>query len=74
MPQLHCYVPEDLASELRRRAAALGQTVSGFLAELIRREVRTGWPPGYFERVVGSWKGEPLVRPPQAPLDRRPEL
>jgi hypothetical protein len=74
MPQLHCYVPEDLASELRRRAAARGQTVSGFLGELVRREVGAGWPPGFFDRVVGGWKGEPLVRPPQPPLERRLEL
>lgn len=74
MPQLHCYVPDDLAAELRRRADARGQTISGFLGELVRREVGTGWPPGFFETVVGAWRGEPLVRSPQPPLERRPEL
>jgi hypothetical protein len=25
----------------------------------------TGWMPGFFEEVIGSWEGEPLVRPDQ---------
>jgi len=33
-----------------------------------------GWPPGFFEHVVGSWQGEPLTRPEQPPLEQRDGL
>lgn len=33
-----------------------------------------GWPPGFFESVVGGWQGEPLVREPQGDYPAREEL
>ena len=33
-----------------------------------------GWPPGFFETVIGSWEGEPLVRPDQLEYEMREEL
>jgi hypothetical protein len=33
-----------------------------------------GWSPGFFEKVVGSWEGEPLECPPQLPYEVRDEL
>ncbi|MEG4318511.1 MULTISPECIES: hypothetical protein [unclassified Microcoleus] len=32
-----------------------------------------GWPPGFFETVIGSWEGEPLVRPEQLEYEMREE-
>jgi hypothetical protein len=58
MPQLHLYVPEDLAAKVREKAKARNLTVSRYLAEVIRREVGEGWPEGYFDRVCGKWEGE----------------
>jgi hypothetical protein len=75
MPQLHCYVPKEVAEELRRRARSEGTSVSGFLGALVRREVGAqDWPEGYFERVVGGWQGEPLERPPQPSPEVREAL
>ena len=74
MPQLHLYVPDDLASEISRRAEARGLSVSRFLAEVVRREVVTGWPEGFFEEVLGGWKGEPLERAPQLEYEQRARL
>lgn len=65
MPQLHLYVPEDEATELRARARAAGLSLSKYLASLVLHELHKGWPPGFFETVVGGWKGEPLERAPQ---------
>lgn len=70
MPQLHCYVPEPLARKLHERAEAAGQSTSRYLAELIRREVSSGWPDGYFEQVVGAWQGA-LERPAQPAAEVR---
>ena len=39
VPQLHLYVPKEVAVELKRRAKAKGKTVSGFLAELVQSEI-----------------------------------
>lgn len=33
-----------------------------------------GWPPGFFERTAGAWKGEPLVRESQGTHEERDEL
>ncbi len=45
---------------------------------LIQPEVeaseRAGWMPGFFEEVIGSWEGEPLVRPEQGEYKMREEL
>ena len=71
MPQLHCYVPEQIARKVQQRAAAAGLSTSRYLAELLQREVDSGWPEGYFEQVVGCWQGAELVRPPQPPLEIR---
>jgi hypothetical protein len=71
MPQLHLYVPDAVASLVRQRARALKMTVSGYLAELVRREVAAGWPGGFFDSVVGAWAGKPLRRPPQGRFERR---
>jgi hypothetical protein len=74
MPQLHVYVPEKVASVVRERARARGMTVSGYLAELVTREVASGWPDSYFDEVVGGWEGRPLRRPPQGRLESRERL
>lgn len=74
MPQLHLYVPDDVASVVRQRARARRMTVSGYLAELVRREVAPGWPARFFDEVVGGWTGKPLRRPRQGGWERRDRL
>ena len=74
MPQLHLYVPEPVAASFKRRAKAIGQTVSGYPAMLVTREVQDGWPARFFEDVVGGWQGEPLVRHRQGRLEERERL
>jgi hypothetical protein len=74
MPQLHVYVPDKVASLVRERARARGMTVSGYLAELVVREVASDWPGGYFDEVVGGWEGQPLRRPDQGRFEKRERL
>ncbi len=74
MPQLHFYVPEDIAKQLRARARAAGMSVSRFLATVVGGHTKRGWPPGYFEEVVGGWRGKPLRRPPQGKPEGREAL
>jgi hypothetical protein len=74
MPQLHLYISKEIAAEVKRRAEAGGMSVSRYLAELVRREVADEWPDGFFDEVVGGWRGEPLERPVQLPLEERDAL
>lgn len=74
MPQLHLYLPDHLAEQVRRNAAAAGESVSRYLAEIVKREVADGWPAGYFESVVGGWQGDPLERPPQGKPEVRDDF
>ncbi len=71
MPQLHFYVPEDVAKRIQEKAKAKNLSVSKFVAETMQRETHSGWPEGYFEQVVGKWQGEPLERPEQLPFEVR---
>jgi hypothetical protein len=73
MPQLHCYVPKELAEKLRERAEREGLSLSRLLARVLDREV-DDWPEGFFEKVAGGWKGEPPVRPEQDPWEDRARL
>ena len=74
MPQLHAYVPSRVAERLRARAKARGIPVSRHLAELIQHDVGSGWPDGFFEDVVGGWRGAPLRRAPQGRFEKREGL
>lgn len=74
MPQLHLYVPERLADEIRRRAQEEGLSVSRFLARIVRAQVADEWPEDFFDDVVGGWSGDPLRRPRQPDLESRDDL
>jgi hypothetical protein len=74
MPQLHCYVPNETAEKLKRRAEAEGVSLSRYLAHLLNREISHEWPEGFFEQVLGGWTGEPLTRPALEEWERRGEL
>lgn len=74
MPQLHLYVADQVASLVRQRARARKMTVSGYLADLVRREVASGWPEGFFDKIVGAWAGKPFRRPVQGRFERRERL
>jgi hypothetical protein len=74
MAQLHFYVPDDVAAEIRRRAETAGTSTSKFVADLVTREVKGDWPPGFFEEVVGSWEGERPTRPDQGEFEKRRRL
>jgi hypothetical protein len=74
MPQLHFYVPEAVADRVRQEAKAAGLSVSQYLAHVVKRELHPEWPDGFFEEVVGGWRGEPLQRFEQGVSDVRDEL
>ncbi len=70
MPQLHLYVPDEVAEKLRQLAEARSMSLSKYLAEIVQRETRTGWPKGYFEEVAGGWIGD-FEEPEELPLEER---
>lgn len=74
MAQLHLYLSDDLAQEVRQRAKSQGLTVSAYLAAIVRSQMMDQWPEGFFSRVVGGWVGEPLTRPDQPPLEPREDM
>jgi hypothetical protein len=74
VPQLHLYVPDAVAKQLRAKASALGMSMSRYLATVVCRGTGQGWPEGFFDEVVGKWKGKPLRRPPQGTFEERDSL
>ena len=49
MPQLHFYLPEDVAKQVRENAEQLGQSTSSYVASIVKEKIQLGWPEGYFE-------------------------
>lgn len=74
MPQMHLYLPKELADEVKRRAEKTGSSVSGYLAEIVRSRVADEWPAGFFKAVVGGWTGDPLKRQPQPSPEARDRI
>jgi hypothetical protein len=74
MAQLHLYLADDIAEEVRHRAKSRGVTVSAYLAEIVRSQMTDQWPENFFSKVVGGWVGEPLERPEQPALERREDI
>jgi hypothetical protein len=75
MTQLHCYVPDNIAQQVQRRANEAGLSLSRYLAELVKRDVavQADWPEAYFDNF-GTWEGAPLERPEQLPVEDRLEF
>jgi hypothetical protein len=40
----------------------------------VNEEAKRKWPPGFIERIAGSWQGEPLIREPQGEYPERESL
>lgn len=74
MPQLHLYVPDEVAETAKARAKAAGKSLSSYLADLVVNEIAGDWPDDFFDEVVGGWKGDPLERHKQGRLERRDRL
>ena len=72
MPQLSLYLDDSTMDLLRRGSQEAHQSMSKYVADLIRRET-TGseWPAGYFDRVCGCLTDPSFVVPeePAVPLD-----
>lgn len=73
MSQICFYLTQAEEQRLQQRAAAQGLSLSKYIAQLVRREIKTGWPEGYFEQVLGRWQGD-LERPPQGDYEIREEF
>jgi len=74
MAQLHLYLPDDVAEEVKQRAKSRGLTVSAYLAEMVRSQMTDQWPKDFFSKVVGGWVGKPLERPEQPPYEQREDI
>ena len=73
MAQVCFYLSNEEEQRLQQRATAQGLSLSKYIAQLVRREIKTGWPEGYFEQVLGSWQGE-LERSPQGDYEIREDF
>jgi hypothetical protein len=75
MPQLHCYVADDIAAQISTKATQAGLNLSRYLAELIKRDVTVdkGWSAEYLDNF-GKWEGLRLERPEQLPVEDRIEF
>ena len=60
MGQLNFYVPLNIEESIRKAAKECDQPVSAYLADLVKGHLslKSQWPSGYFEKVIGGWEGE----------------
>ena len=74
MRHLRINVSDDVAATVKSRAKAAGKSVSAYLSDLVVKDAASDWPEGFFEEVVGGWKGERLRRPRQGRVERRDRM
>lgn len=59
MAQLNFYVPADVEKNIRQQAKARGKSISSYLAEVVKKQVRQDrWHKDFFKKVVASWQGD----------------
>lgn len=60
MGQLNFYVPSDVEDKIRRAAKRRGQSISTYLAEIVKEQIAGGndWPPDFFTKTLGGWQGD----------------
>ena len=73
MPQLHCYVPDTIAKQIKNKAKHAHVPVSQYLALLVKKDIKNEWPADYF-KLFGSFHDDPLKRPDQGQLEIREKL
>lgn len=71
MPQLHFYVPDDVAEQIKARAALAKLPISRYVADLVKRDVGQGWPENYFERISGEAESATIRYEPSGPPEER---
>jgi hypothetical protein len=69
VPQISIYVSDEVADRLRAEARRAGISLSKYVTKKLSADA-DGGPANYFDRVIGSWKGE-LERPEQLPDQQR---
>lgn len=72
MPQLHFYVPQAVAEQIKQRAAKARQPMSRYIADLVMRDAAQGWPEGYFESLTGAPEDAIPYEPSGQPEERLP--
>jgi hypothetical protein len=40
----------------------------------VKTPLNKGWQQGFFEEVIGGWKGEPLIREEQGQYEEREQF
>ena len=74
MAQLHFYVPDALAEQIKARAAQANMPISRYVAELVKRDVGVGWPKDYFKRLSSGRSAASMVHEPSGPPEERQVL
>jgi hypothetical protein len=59
--QLNLYVPDELAARLKAEARQAKLPLSSYIVGQLTKQFADDWPEGYFENVLGFWKGEDIV-------------
>ncbi len=54
MSQITLYLEEETAQQLKTAAGAAGQSVSKWVADLIRQKIATEWPNNVID-LAGAW-------------------
>lgn len=73
MAQLNFYVPQDLEKKIREQARSKGKSVSSYLADIVKIEIKhQKWQKDFFKIIVGGWKDDfpKIDRPPPESSDR----
>ncbi len=59
MAQLNVYLPNDIDTAIRKAAKKQRQSLSAFLASLVKSYLsQAEWQKNFFTKVAGQWQGD----------------
>ncbi|WP_139651940.1 antitoxin [Raoultibacter phocaeensis] len=62
MAQISLYLEDETMAALRKKATLANASLSKYVADLIRNDVASGWPTGYWD-LFGSIEDETFCEP-----------
>lgn len=71
MPQLSLYLDEPTMEHLRMQAAKENVSLSKYVANTLKNQRKSSWPPGFFN-LYGSIQDETFVEPPDVSILEEP--
>ena len=71
-PQVSLYIDPILYMKIKSRSKESGQSLSGFVSNVLNKYMEDSWPEDYFEKFAGAIDDDSFEAPEDMPLSSCP--